>query len=30
LCIEAAANGWSYEELINGILDLAAERYGLP
>ncbi|MGD8474687.1 MAG: hypothetical protein PVH59_11220 [Anaerolineae bacterium] len=29
LCIEAAADGWSYEELINEILDLAIERYDL-
>ncbi len=29
LCIEAAVDGWSYEELINRILELAAERYGL-
>jgi D-alanine-D-alanine ligase len=29
LCIEAAADGWQYEELINEILNLAAERYGL-
>jgi D-alanine-D-alanine ligase len=29
LCIEAAADGWSYEELINEIVDLAADRYGL-
>ena len=29
LCIEAAADGWSYPQLINRILDLAAERYGL-
>jgi D-alanine-D-alanine ligase len=29
LCIEAAASGWSYDELINGILDLAIERYDL-
>ncbi|MCB9136930.1 MAG: hypothetical protein H6642_01125 [Caldilineaceae bacterium] len=29
LCIEAAADGWSYEQLINRILDEAAERYGL-
>ena len=29
LCIEAAADGWSYETLINEILDLAADRYGL-
>ena len=29
LCIEAAADGWSYEELINEILDLAIERYEL-
>jgi D-alanine-D-alanine ligase len=27
LCIEAAAAGWSYEELINEILNLAIERY---
>ena len=29
LYIEAAADGWSYEELINEILDLAIERYDL-
>ncbi len=29
LCVEAAADGWTYEELINEIFDLAAERYGL-
>jgi D-alanine-D-alanine ligase len=29
LCIEAAADGWTYEELINNIVELAAERYGL-
>jgi len=29
LCIEAAADGWTYEELINHILNLAVERYGL-
>jgi D-alanine-D-alanine ligase len=29
LCIEAAADGWRYEDLINEILSLAAERYGL-
>jgi len=29
LCIEAAADGWSYETLINEILDLAIERYDL-
>jgi len=29
LCIEAEAGGWSYEELINRILDLAVERYEL-
>ena len=29
ICIEAAALGWSYEQLISKIVDLAAERYGL-
>lgn len=29
LCIEAAADGWRYEELVNGILDEALERYEL-
>jgi D-alanine-D-alanine ligase len=29
LCIEAEADGWTYEQLINGILDLAVERYEL-
>lgn len=29
LCVEAAADGWSYEDLINEILSLAADRYGL-
>jgi D-alanine-D-alanine ligase len=29
LCVEANAYGWSYEQLINEILNLAAERYGL-
>ncbi len=29
LCIEAAAAGWQYQELINRILDEAAARYGL-
>jgi D-alanine-D-alanine ligase len=29
LCIEAVADGWSYEHLINEILNQAAERYGL-
>jgi D-alanine-D-alanine ligase len=29
LCIEAAADGWSYEALINAILDQAIERYHL-
>jgi D-alanine-D-alanine ligase len=29
LCIEAAAEGWSYEELISCILDEAVERYQL-
>jgi D-alanine-D-alanine ligase len=29
LCVEAAADGWTYEELVNEILNAAAERYGL-
>jgi D-alanine-D-alanine ligase len=29
LCIEAKAGGWTYDELVNQILDEAAERYGL-
>lgn len=29
LCLEAAADGWRYDELINRILDEAVERYGL-
>ncbi len=29
LCIEASADGWSYEDLINEILNLAIERYDL-
>ncbi len=29
LCMEARADGWSYEELVNRILDEALERYGL-
>jgi D-alanine-D-alanine ligase len=29
LCVEAEAGGWTYEQLINTIVDLAAERYGL-
>jgi D-alanine-D-alanine ligase len=29
LCIEAAADGWSYDDLINEILNLAIERYDL-
>jgi D-alanine-D-alanine ligase len=29
LCIEAKAAGWTYEVLVNRILDEAAERYGL-
>ncbi|MBU1879611.1 MAG: hypothetical protein KJ734_11730, partial [Chloroflexi bacterium] len=29
LCVEAVADGWTYEALINEILNLAAERYGL-
>jgi D-alanine-D-alanine ligase len=29
LCIEAAADGWRYEDLVNRILDEATERYQL-
>jgi D-alanine-D-alanine ligase len=29
LCVEAAADGWSYEQLINAIVDAAAQRHGL-
>jgi D-alanine-D-alanine ligase len=29
LCIEATADGWSYEDLINEIVNQAAERYNL-
>lgn len=29
LCIEAEAGGWTYEELINRVLDMAVERYEL-
>jgi D-alanine-D-alanine ligase len=29
LCIEAVAGGWTYEQLINTIVELAAERNGL-
>jgi D-alanine-D-alanine ligase len=29
LCVEAAADGWTYEELVNEILNAAADRYGL-
>lgn len=29
LCIEAKAAGWTYEQLINHIVDLAVARYGL-
>jgi len=29
LCIEAKADGWTYEQLVNRILDEAIERYGL-
>jgi D-alanine-D-alanine ligase len=29
ICIEAAALGWTYEQLIGRIVSLAAERYGL-
>jgi D-alanine-D-alanine ligase len=29
LCIEAEAYGWSYEQLINNILDEAIERFEL-
>lgn len=30
LCIEARAAGWSYEDLVNRILDEAIDREGLP
>jgi len=29
LCVEANAYGWSYDQLINEIVNLAADRYGL-
>jgi D-alanine-D-alanine ligase len=29
LCLEAAADGWSYDQLINRILDEAVERYDI-
>lgn len=29
LCIEAVADGWSYQELVNRILEEAIERYQL-
>jgi len=29
LCLEAEADGWSYEQLINRILDEASQRFGL-
>ncbi len=29
LCLEAQAHGWSYEQLVNTILDEAIKRYGL-
>jgi D-alanine-D-alanine ligase len=29
LCIEAQADGWTYEDLVNRILDEAIERQGL-
>lgn len=29
LCIEAKADGWSYEQLVNRILDVAIDRYEL-
>jgi D-alanine-D-alanine ligase len=29
LCLEASADGWSYEDLVNTILEEAAERYQL-
>jgi D-alanine-D-alanine ligase len=29
LCVEAAAGGWQYEQLVNRILDEAIDRYGL-
>jgi len=30
LCIQARASGWTYERLINTIVELAAERQGVP
>jgi D-alanine-D-alanine ligase len=30
LCLEAEADGWQYEALINRILREAAARFGLP
>lgn len=29
LCLEAAADGWTYEQLINAILNEAIDRYAL-
>ena len=29
ICLEAAAAGWSYESLVNRILDEALARYGM-
>jgi D-alanine-D-alanine ligase len=29
LCLEAQAAGWSHEQFVNTIVDLAAERQGL-
>jgi D-alanine-D-alanine ligase len=29
LCVEAKADGWTYEQLVNRILDEALDRYGL-
>ncbi|MBL8130470.1 MAG: hypothetical protein JNL42_01325 [Anaerolineae bacterium] len=30
LCLQAEADGWSYERLVNAIVEVAARRWGLP